>query len=90
MTALDNGLAGAKRYVGLAAGANDRSSDPAFTGGGDYHLSLGSACRNSGTDLGIAIDLDGFSRPFNARDAGFDMGCYEAPPRPSGTLLLVR
>lgn len=40
----------------------------------DYHLSSGSPCINSGTDIsGVNIDLDG-----NSRIAGsYDIGAYE-------------
>lgn len=51
--------------------------DPLFVGGGDYHLTSGSPCIDSGTDAGIYTDIDGDERP---QGAGFDMGSDEYRP----------
>ena len=48
-------------------------TNPAFAGGGDYHLTAGSGgCINGGTSSGApVIDLEGTTR------VGYDMGAYE-------------
>jgi hypothetical protein len=67
------------------------SEDPRFVdpGGGDYHLSLGSPCIDSGTDAGAPDhDLDGTARPIDGDGDGTpttDMGAYEAPEAAGGT-----
>jgi hypothetical protein len=66
------------------AGTGAISEDPKFAGGGDYHLNERSPCIGTGTDLGVAYDLDGTLRE------GFDMGCYEGEPAPSGTSFMIR
>ena len=51
------------------------SVDPLLVGSsGDYHLTDGSPCIDSGTDAGIGIDMEGDERP---QGAGFDMGSDE-------------
>lgn len=51
------------------------NSDPLFFGLGDYHLTAGSPCMNTGTFDGAPdYDLDGVQRP---QGAGYDMGAYE-------------
>jgi hypothetical protein len=50
--------------------------DPLFVrpGTGDYHLLPQSPAVNSGTDAGVAVDIDGEARP---QGPGFDMGMDE-------------
>jgi len=54
-------------------------TDPAFVGGGDYHLTSSSGdCIDGGTASGApSTDLEGTSRP---QGGGDDMGCYEYVP----------
>ncbi|HEX9860611.1 MAG TPA: right-handed parallel beta-helix repeat-containing protein, partial [Nitrospirota bacterium] len=56
-------------YYGVTAGAHDKTTDPLFVGGGDYHLSEGptvSPCIDAGVDVGL---------PYLGLP---DMGAYEA------------
>jgi predicted outer membrane repeat protein len=57
-------------------GSNDASGDPRFANFAldDFHLLLGSAAINAGTDAGVMIDSDGLPRPSGG---GFDIGAYE-------------
>ena len=59
-------------------------TDPAFVGGGDYHLTSGSGgCIDGGTASGApSTDLEGTTR------VGYDMGAYEygVPPAPDITV----
>ena len=71
--------------------AGNTSADPEFVGGGDYRLTAGSPCVDSGTNQGwmtTETDLDGNARIANAL---VDMGAYEyassAVPPAVGTLL---
>jgi hypothetical protein len=67
------------------------SADPKFMDGTNFHLALGSPCRDSGASgLGLTVDLEGTPRPFNAGDTGVDMGCYEHLPPPRGTSFAFR
>ena len=51
------------------------SCDPAFAGGGDYHLRASSCCIDTGTDAGApGEDIDGDPRP---RWDAYDMGADE-------------
>ncbi len=51
------------------------NADPLFVGGGDYHLSAGSPCIDTGTASGApSDDIDGDSRP---NGNGIDMGADE-------------
>ncbi len=53
--------------------------NPAFAGGGDYHLIDGSAAIDQGVDAGVTTDVDGDPRPFGpAPDLGADeyVPCY--------------
>jgi len=55
------------------AGTDNINADPLFTGGGDYHLGVGSACIDKGTLAGAPThDIEG-----TPRDAVPDMGAYE-------------
>jgi len=57
-------------------GEGNIDADPLFVGGGDYHLTSGSPCIDTGTDAGVYTDIDGDARPMGA---GFDMGSDEYP-----------
>jgi len=48
--------------------------DPLFFGPENYHLTPGSPCVDSGSDVGVYADIDGDSRPQGAQ---FDMGSDE-------------
>ncbi len=52
------------------------NTDPLFvnTAVGNYHLTARSPAIDAGTNVGVAIDLDGIARP---QGAGFDIGAYE-------------
>ena len=57
------------------------SADPIFvnSASGDFHLSPGSPCIDSGKAiLNVTQDFEGNPRPFGA---GFDMGAYEYVPK---------
>ena len=57
-------------------GSNNIDADPLFVDAayGDYHLTEFSACKDTGTDAGVYIDIEGHARPLWD---GFDMGGYE-------------
>ena len=60
-------------YSGTGAGNIDEN--PLFVGNGDYRLSAGSPCIDTGTAAGAPdTDIMGTPRP---QGAGFDMGTYE-------------
>lgn len=72
-------------YAGTAsAGPHDISQVPVFVGAGNYKLGKRTPCRDTGTNIGIYVDLVGVTRPLNA---GYDMGCYETYYIPSGTIF---
>ncbi len=80
-------------YYQCSGGTGSLSADPKFVNAaaGDYHLVFaGNLCVNAASDAGLYVDLDGNSRPFNEKDPGFDMGCYETEPPPQGTTVLIR
>jgi hypothetical protein len=55
------------------SGTNALFDDPVFVGNGDYHLSLGSAAIDAGTDVGIGRDIDFDLRPIHSiPDIGAD------------------
>ncbi|MEW6095551.1 MAG: right-handed parallel beta-helix repeat-containing protein, partial [bacterium] len=57
------------------AGEGDIDADPLFVGSGDYHLTAGSPCIDTGTSANApADDIDGDTRP---QGAGYDMGSDE-------------
>jgi predicted outer membrane repeat protein len=74
------------------AGAGSISADPKFVnpGAGDYTLAPRSPCINTASDIGLTADLVDHVRPYDAKDPGFDMGCFEAAPPPSGTVIAVK
>lgn len=56
-------------------GTGNINIDPQFVGGGDYHLTSGSPCIDTGTSVGAPdIDIDGDLRP---QGGGYDMGSDE-------------
>ncbi len=57
-------------------GEGNIDANPLFRGEGDFHLTIGSPCIDSGTDAGVYTDIDGDARPLGA---GFDMGADEYP-----------
>ncbi len=63
-------------------------ADPLFVDapGGNFHLSPGSPCLDSGTDAGVTTDIDGDPRPLGA---GFDMGSDEVAGEPH-KLVFIR
>ncbi len=79
-------------YDGLTAGDNDISEEPVFEDAddGDFRLTWKSPGINAGMDLGIVEDLAGNARPFNEKDPGIDIGCFETEPPPQGTMILMR
>ncbi len=69
------GVATSDNYNGTFNTANLQEGDPLFenAGGGDFHLTFGSPCKNAGTSVGAPeTDLDGITR-----DATPDIGAYE-------------
>ncbi len=53
---------------------NAITGDPAFVGGGDYHLNADSAAVDAGVEAGLTTDIDGDIRP---ADFGYDLGADE-------------
>jgi parallel beta-helix repeat protein len=49
-------------------------ADPLFVGEGDFHLSDGSPCIDTGTHVDLDTDMDGSPRP---QGLGYDMGVFE-------------
>jgi len=71
----------------LVWGPGNIDRDPLFVNCFDdnYRLSVGSACIDAGTDVGVYDDIDGITRPFdfpgidnNGAQPEFDMGAREA------------
>lgn len=62
---------------GGVSGEGNIDADPMFVDpeNGDFRLMQGSPCIDSGTDTGLAHDLDGNPRPIGR----YDMGAYEFP-----------
>lgn len=71
------------RFDNQVSGTGNVSANPLFVdpASGDYHLSTGSPCIDSGTSVNApSTDLDGLSRP---QGAGYDMGAYEGAYNPA-------
>jgi len=68
----------------IPAGTANLGGDPAFVdaSGGNFHLSGGSSCIDSGSNAfaPLPADLDGYPR---INQGAVDRGCYEAGPRPT-------
>jgi hypothetical protein len=63
-------------------GEGNINADPAFVGGGDYHILLSSPCIDVASAAGApADDIDGDLRP---QGAGYDMGADENMPDDDG------
>jgi hypothetical protein len=65
--------------TGITIETHAVTSNPSFTGTGDYSLQSGSPAIDAGTsEDGSTVDIVGQDRPFGSE---FDIGCYEyAPP----------
>jgi hypothetical protein len=59
---------------GAINSSHDVHGDPAYIGGGDYHITAASAARDAGLNAGVTIDIDGDARPTGA---GYDIGADE-------------
>lgn len=70
--------AGVVNYGGLAGTPivdTNPTSDPLFVGGGDYHLTGDSPCRNAASPVGVpSVDFAGVARP---QGTAADVGAYE-------------
>ena len=60
----------------ISTGSVNVLGDPSFVNpaGGDYHIRPGSAAINVGVDAGVAVDIDGDTRPLGS---GYDIGADE-------------
>lgn len=71
----NNGTATSIGGGGGTFGVNAVVADPLEVGGGDYHASSAAgAWVDAGTNMAVALDLDGNARPHGA---GYDIGAYE-------------
>ena len=77
------------KFGSMTGGTHDVSSDPLFVnpGADNYHIRPGSAAINTGTNVGIFIDIDGQIRP---QGGGFDIGYDEATTYNLDLPLIVR
>lgn len=79
----------------LPGGTGNTAADPKFVSlaGGDFRLQSNSPCINTGTNqtwMTGAMDLANKPR-LDWKNSLVDMGAYEyVPPRPSGTVMMVR
>jgi hypothetical protein len=55
--------ANATDHTGGAVTSNDVWQSPGFLGEHNYHLTVSSAARDAGVDVGVALDMDGDDRP---------------------------
>jgi predicted outer membrane repeat protein len=80
---------GGNYAIDASAGTGSVSVDPKFNAAasGDYRLKANSTILDSGTNLGITVDLLGNTRPDGAGPA---MGCYERGMAPAGTVVSIR
>jgi parallel beta-helix repeat protein len=74
-----------RQLEGIFSGVGNINQDPIFAGPKDYHLGLGSPCKNMGNAIHApARDIAGVKRPVGS---GFDIGAYEelnVPPVTNG------
>jgi parallel beta-helix repeat protein len=77
-----------RQLEGIFSGVGNINQDPIFAGPKDYHLGLGSPCKNMGNAAHApARDIAGVKRPVGS---GFDIGAYEelnVPPVTNGKSL---
>ena len=72
--------------MGGWTGAGNIDSDPLCKGGGDYHLSKGSPCIDTGSSTSApSTDFEGDSRPLGT---GYDMGADEYNPAAEVPIML--
>lgn len=64
-------------YSGVSAATGDKSGNPKFVSGSDYHLQTGSPAIDAGTDASslTTVDVESHTRPCGS---GWDMGAYES------------
>ncbi|MBW2526466.1 MAG: right-handed parallel beta-helix repeat-containing protein [Deltaproteobacteria bacterium] len=72
----DSAVTDLRNNLGLSATDNLAATADLFVdaAGGDFHLVPGAAAVDAGSDVGVAIDIEGTPRP---QGAGFDFGAYE-------------
>ncbi|MDD5705023.1 MAG: right-handed parallel beta-helix repeat-containing protein [Kiritimatiellae bacterium] len=80
---------------GFGGGAGNITDDPLFVNPGvDYHVRRKSPCVDTGETLSsLTNDLAGAVRPMDGNGDGvkrYDMGAYETPPSPRGTVAVIR
>ena len=76
-------------YGSGVTSTNEISGDPAFVNPAtlNYHIGLGSAAIDTGSNAGVAADIDGDLRPMNA---GYDIGADEVELRHVFLPLVMR
>jgi hypothetical protein len=63
--------------AGVITSIDSITGNPAFVGGGDYHITAESAARDAGINAGVMDDIDGQARPFGS---DYDIGADEWHP----------